>query len=511
MAVSKKTNLKGNGIELIISHFYEFANENPSAIMVYKKYDEIITEGSAGDTIYLILEGYADIIVTKHEKDITVATRSGGQVVGESGLLNRNKPRNATVRVMSDELKAVCLSREDVLSIAAGKSNFKDAFSSLWSLERERLMETRSITANHYAVKSEFLTVVIADLHKFTYLSNRIYEELMENFLYEFIETSSDICKSFNSQFEDQGDGFKLIVRGSDSANVAINCSLALIQNFLILRDTWSAQQVDLRELGLGLGIVTDFMSIRYRMGTGHMHPRIISSTINNASRMSKTKASHDGIDFLIDETTRNCMHNDMKEFFRKTSVLIEEIGINIDAYRYTKIKDFFFSSKDNFLHEQKLVPQEGQNRPAIYEHLDAPMVDPSLVFICHNSDDKDEARKVNAYLKESDIDTWFDEEKVGPGDLWQDQLENVLDSISSCLILVGGSGFGPWQQAEVRAFIDEFVNRRCRIIPVILSGVTDVPDLPLFLKGFQRIDLRVNEALGLLSIAKTLGGIDET
>jgi hypothetical protein len=112
-------------------------------------------------------------------------------------------------------------------------------------------------------------------------------------------------------------------------------------------------------------------------------------------------------------------------------------------------------------------------------------------VFLCHNGQDKDTIRELNAHLKEKNIRTWFDEEQLRPGQLWQDELEQQIQSINSVVIAVGRSGTGPWQNVEIRAFLAEFVRRGCPVIPLLFSDCTDIPKLPLFLNQFTWVDLR--------------------
>lgn len=126
-------------------------------------------------------------------------------------------------------------------------------------------------------------------------------------------------------------------------------------------------------------------------------------------------------------------------------------------------------------------------------------------VFLCHNSKDKENVRDINNALKKFSIKTWFDEERLEPGDLWQAKLEKTITRIKSCMIIVGDSGFGPWQGAEQRAFIDEFLSRGCVVIPVIIGSAKNIPELPLFLRQFMWSDLRQNFDENLKRIAGVL------
>ena len=112
-------------------------------------------------------------------------------------------------------------------------------------------------------------------------------------------------------------------------------------------------------------------------------------------------------------------------------------------------------------------------------------------VFICYNSKEKDAIRQINRRLKDSGIRTWMDEEQLPPGRLWQEKLEEQIAQIKTAAIFVGGTGMGPWQQIEIRSFLEEFVHRRCPVIPVILPECKNVPTLPLFLRHLTWVDFR--------------------
>jgi len=112
-------------------------------------------------------------------------------------------------------------------------------------------------------------------------------------------------------------------------------------------------------------------------------------------------------------------------------------------------------------------------------------------VFLCHNSKDKPAVRKINERLKVYGLATWLDEEQLPPGRAWQELLEAQIENIGAVAVFVGSAGIGPWQDVEMRAFISEFVNRRCPVIPVILEGCSTVPQLPLFMRQFTWVDFR--------------------
>jgi hypothetical protein len=133
---------------------------------------------------------------------------------------------------------------------------------------------------------------------------------------------------------------------------------------------------------------------------------------------------------------------------------------------------------------------------------VNAPVFD---VFLCHNSEDKPEIRRINGDLKAAGVRTWFDEEQLQPGQIWQAELERQIEQVRAACVFVGPNQRGPWQELEIRAFLSAFVNRACPVIPVLLGGATGAPDLPIFLREMMWVDLRENYST---NIARLIGAL---
>lgn len=119
-------------------------------------------------------------------------------------------------------------------------------------------------------------------------------------------------------------------------------------------------------------------------------------------------------------------------------------------------------------------------------------------VFLCHNESDKPAVRWMAQQLREHGILPWLDEAELIPGRPWQEELERQITHIRSAAVLVGPSDFGPWQNHEMRAFLDEFAQRGCPVIPVLLPGATNPDQLPVFLRRMTWVDLRARDAAGI-------------
>ena len=69
--------------------------------------------------------------------------------------------------------------------------------------------------------------------------------------------------------------------------------------------------------------------------------------------------------------------------------------------------------------------------------------------------------------------------------------MEKQIESVKAAAVFVGDNWTGPWEKMEGGAFLIEFVNRKCPVIPVILKGCEKKPELPVFLKGMGWVDFR--------------------
>ncbi|MGZ4954032.1 MAG: tetratricopeptide repeat protein [Methylobacter sp.] len=127
-------------------------------------------------------------------------------------------------------------------------------------------------------------------------------------------------------------------------------------------------------------------------------------------------------------------------------------------------------------------------------------------VFLSHNSIDKPIVRELANVLKIRNLRPWLDEVDLKPGVAWLDEVEKIIRTTSAAAVLIGNSGLGPWEIPEMRACLEECVTRALPVIPVLLPGAPEKPELPLFLRGFTWIDLR--NGLTEENIGKLVWGI---
>ena len=120
----------------------------------------------------------------------------------------------------------------------------------------------------------------------------------------------------------------------------------------------------------------------------------------------------------------------------------------------------------------------------------------PFHVFLSHCSADKPAVEELARRFAKEGIQAWLDKWHLIPGDPWQPAIEKALAESGTCAVLVGPSGFGPWQNEEMRAAIDQRVRdsaRRFRVIPVLLPGAerAERSSLPTFLASTAWVEFR--------------------
>jgi len=127
-------------------------------------------------------------------------------------------------------------------------------------------------------------------------------------------------------------------------------------------------------------------------------------------------------------------------------------------------------------------------------------------VFLCHGGQDKPLARELARGLQQLGVRVFLDEDEIRPGQPWQEALESAIRRTRAAAILYGPNGMGPWSVREMRALLDDLTQRDAPIIPVLLPGSPPAPEIPLFLRQHEWIDLR--EGLSPDGLARLANGL---
>ncbi|MDZ7963135.1 MAG: GUN4 domain-containing protein [Aulosira sp. DedQUE10] len=124
-------------------------------------------------------------------------------------------------------------------------------------------------------------------------------------------------------------------------------------------------------------------------------------------------------------------------------------------------------------------------------------------VFLAHNSQDKRQVRVIAQELKRRGLKSWLDEEQIPPGCSFQDEIQQAIPLVNTAAIFIGIQGLGPWQILELESLVQECVENKIRIIPVLLPGVSAIPQNLRFLQRYRFVSFSEQvddvEALDLL------------
>jgi CHASE2 domain-containing sensor protein len=114
-------------------------------------------------------------------------------------------------------------------------------------------------------------------------------------------------------------------------------------------------------------------------------------------------------------------------------------------------------------------------------------------VFLSHNGKDKPVVRELAAALQARGLRPWIDEDELHPGRPWEPELERMIVEARAVAVLIGKDGLGPWEEVEMRAGLKLEVERHKpeTVIPVLLPGAPEKPNLPLLLSLKTWVDLR--------------------
>jgi hypothetical protein len=112
-------------------------------------------------------------------------------------------------------------------------------------------------------------------------------------------------------------------------------------------------------------------------------------------------------------------------------------------------------------------------------------------VFLSHNGRDKPLVEEIGAQLRGKGLRVWLDKRELRPGFPWQEGLEEGVRASRAVAVFVGAGGLGSWQEPEMRAFLARSKREEVPVIPVLIPGCPDSPQLTLFLEALTWVDLR--------------------
>jgi WD40 repeat protein/energy-coupling factor transporter ATP-binding protein EcfA2 len=112
-------------------------------------------------------------------------------------------------------------------------------------------------------------------------------------------------------------------------------------------------------------------------------------------------------------------------------------------------------------------------------------------VFLSHKSSDKLAVEEIGRRLEGGGVHCWLDKWNLVPGEPWQEAIEDALGRSAACIVFLGPSGIGPWENEEMRVALTRRVAEGrsgpggrpgFRVIPVLLPGAPADAEVPPFL-----------------------------
>ncbi|MFP5285777.1 MAG: TIR domain-containing protein, partial [Thermoanaerobaculia bacterium] len=114
--------------------------------------------------------------------------------------------------------------------------------------------------------------------------------------------------------------------------------------------------------------------------------------------------------------------------------------------------------------------------------------------FLSYHQEDRETVASIARRLKEGGLVPFLDQWEIVPGAAWQERMEEALFESRACLLFVGSSGLGPWEQGELRAILERRLQEPdFRVVPVLLPGAPPeaARQLPPLLASLAWVDFR--------------------
>jgi hypothetical protein len=112
--------------------------------------------------------------------------------------------------------------------------------------------------------------------------------------------------------------------------------------------------------------------------------------------------------------------------------------------------------------------------------------------FVSYARDDEAAVRPVLEKLKNAGVDLFVPEEKILPGEVWSDRIDDAIQSADAFLAFLSPrSTRSDWVQHELAVALTIEKDKRKRIIPILLSKNVEMPS---FL-NVQYVDMSTEQA----------------
>jgi len=176
----------------------------------------------------------------------------------------------------------------------------------------------------------------------------------------------------------------------------------------------------------------------------------------------------------------------------------LRHLNVNIHPDMTAKLKELASESDLNLSSYMAAIFNEAISERNMYSRVVASAANSyapergrkAKVFICHASEDKEIAREIYQELLSRHVDPWLDEEKLIPGEAWDETIQVVIQESDAILVLLSRYTVNKkgYVQKEIRKALevaDFMPEGRIYVIPVLV----DDTKLPSKLTKWQAID----------------------
>ena len=447
-------------IEALRDAILRYGEQHPEHLHRYVRGDRVIQQGAVSDVCFLVKTGTLSILVKDNASgaETEIALRYAREFIGETAFLQRGVPRTASVVVFSTDADLISVTRSDLYKLLQKEPGLHDAIAGLWELAASRRRETLAVVGGKISVRTKMMSCLLGDIHNFSALGEVVWEEEMDSFLFDFVELSSDAAQRHDGLFEDQGDGFKIIFGDAGHANRALACALEIRDLFQLQRASRAMANAPFRKIGLGIGVCSDFMSVRRRDDSLRSQGRVFSHVLNVASAISKYRESVDETEIYVDETTFKLAPAPTVAFIGPEDIPLEKLGRRQTLYRAIRSDIKTLPSSESFL--QGTLPVGSAF--ISYAHFDNAFVD-----------------RLVRRLETDGVTIWRDETHILVGDDIDRAISRgIQENKLFLIVLTPNSVKSDWVAREFDEASHDAISGNKVLLPVLASGLSP-NDLP--------------------------------
>ncbi|WP_175587032.1 toll/interleukin-1 receptor domain-containing protein, partial [Nostoc sp. UIC 10630] len=130
-------------------------------------------------------------------------------------------------------------------------------------------------------------------------------------------------------------------------------------------------------------------------------------------------------------------------------------------------------------------IAQEIEQAAKTFEQIDEDKAKFDVLLV-HNTQDKYQIKAIATALTQRNLKPWLYEGQFLPDEPFQNDIQQIIPLVKSAAIFIDSQELGRWQNWELKPFIDQCVINKIPVIPVLLPGISNLPEDLVFLKQLR-------------------------